>query len=231
MGGWKRPSGQPENFPRRVSSVLSGADPSAPGAREARDRFFAQYWRPVYKFIPDGGRASIEDAKDLTQEFFSYLLEGGLLQKYRHEKGASAAFSKELLAAPLRGAARRGRAEARGGRTFVSLDVAALETGEAAGGRRTSSATASGRATCSRRAGRAPIRLPAEGKGDCLRVYEAYELAPAQEGISYGSVGRALGLTEHQVKSHLERPGNVWSRSSANAWPGASRRRASSPTR
>ncbi|HZE97634.1 MAG TPA: sigma-70 family RNA polymerase sigma factor [Planctomycetota bacterium] len=208
MGGLETTlGGSRENFPETVwSSVLSGADPSAPGAREARDRFFAQYWRPVYKFIRTAGRASIEDAKDLTQEFFSYLLEGGLLQKYRHEKGRFRSFLKGVLRRFLSEARRDGAAQKRGGgRTFVSLDVAALETGEAAG--RTPDELFDrqwARDVLTESLAELRIRLPAEGKGDCLRVYEAYELAPAQEGISYGSVGRALGLTEHQVKSHLD---------------------------
>ena len=46
--------------------------------------------------------------------------------------------------------------------------------------------------------------LTSEGKSDCLKVYESYELAPGPEPRTYGSLARALGLTEHQVKNHLD---------------------------
>src|SRR6185369_16329928 len=88
MGGLETTiGGSRENFPETIwSSVLAEPDLTSPEAHAARERFFALYWRPVYKFIRTAGRASIEDAKDLTQEFFSYFLEGGLLAKYREER-------------------------------------------------------------------------------------------------------------------------------------------------
>src|SRR5262249_10894727 len=115
MGGLETTlGGSRENFPDTVwSSVL--ADPADPGAQAARERFFAQYWRPVYKFIRTAGRASIEDAKDLTQEFFSYFLEGGLLGKYREEKGRFRSFLKGVLRRFLSEARRDGAAQKRGG--------------------------------------------------------------------------------------------------------------------
>ena len=55
------------------------------------------YWRPVYKFVRTEGRSSIKDAKDLTQEFFGYLLEGDVLPKYDRTKGRFRSFLKGVL--------------------------------------------------------------------------------------------------------------------------------------
>jgi len=203
--------GSRENFPETVwSSVLAEPDPSRPDGQAARERFFSLYWRPVYKFIRTAGRASIEDAKDLTQEFFSYFLEGGLLAKYRQEKGRFRSFLKGVLRRFLSEARRDGAAQKRGGgRVIVSLDVSELEGA--------CSPSEKGEPTpeelFDRQWARDVLvesladlrrRLTGEGKAECLRVYETYELSSSPEPPSYAALGRDLGLTEHQVKNHLD---------------------------
>jgi RNA polymerase sigma-70 factor (ECF subfamily) len=209
MGGLETTlGGSRENFPETVwSSVL--AEPDS-GGQAARERFFSLYWRPVYRFIRTAGRASIEDAKDLTQEFFSYFLEGGLLAKYREEKGRFRSFLKGVLRRFLSESRRDGAAQKRGGgRTIVSLDVTALEAERI----RSDKGEPTPEEIFDRQWARDVLtesladlrrRLTDEGKGDCLRVYEAYELSPAQEEQSYAALGRGMGLTEHQVKNHLD---------------------------
>jgi RNA polymerase sigma-70 factor (ECF subfamily) len=211
MGGLETTlGGSREQFPETVwSSVLAEPDPAAPGAQAARDHFFALYWRPVYRFIRTAGRASIEDAKDLTQEFFGYFLEGGLLAKYREEKGRFRSFLKGVLRRFLSEARRDGAAQKRGGgRTIVSLDVTELEGGAFLAGNQGTPEEAFDRqwARDVLTESLAELRkgLTDEGKGECLRVYEAYELSPSQDGLSYGDLGRSLGLTEHQVRNHLD---------------------------
>ncbi len=202
MGGLETTlGGSREQFPDTVwSSVLA-----EPGALEARDRFFALYWRPVYKFIRTAGRASIEDAKDLTQEFFRYFLEGGLLGKYREEKGRFRSFLKGVLRRFLSESRRDGAAQKRGGgKTIVSLDVSEIETAAPEGTPDDAFDRQWARDVLSESLADLRKALAAEGKGDCLRVYEAYELSPTPEGSSYGGLGRSMGLSEHQVKNHLD---------------------------
>jgi len=104
-------------------------------------------------------------------------------------KAASAAFSKECFAASSPSAARRGRAEARG---RTDLRLARRRRARDRRGCRADAGRALRPPVGARRAhgepGRAPHRLPAEGKGDCLRVYEAYELAPPRRGSA--TIGR-----------------------------------------
>jgi len=212
MGGLETTiGGSRENFPETVwSSVLAEPDLTSPGAQAAREKFFALYWRPVYKFIRTAGRASIEDAKDLTHEFFGYFLEGGLLGKYREEKGRFRSFLKGVLRRFLSEARRDGNAQKRGGgRTILSLDVSDVETDRFLAEKTEKTPEE----IFDRQWARdvllesiADLRriLGAEGKGECLKVYESYELAPGPETRTYGSIARDLGLTEHQVKNHLD---------------------------
>src|SRR5436190_9748181 len=209
MGGLETTiGGSRENFPETIwSSVLAEPDLASPEAQAAREKFFALYWRPVYKFIRTAGRASIEDAKDLTQEFFYYFLEGGLLAKYREEKGRFRSFLKGVLRRFLSESRRDGAAQKRGGgRTIVSLDVTELEAERI----RSEKGEPTPEEIFDRQWARDVLtesladlrrRLTEEGKGDCLRVYEAYELSPGQEEQSYAALGRGMGLTEHQVKN------------------------------
>jgi RNA polymerase sigma factor (sigma-70 family) len=212
MGGLETTiGGSRENFPETIwSSVLAEPDLRSPEAQAAREKFFALYWRPVYKFIRTAGRASIEDAKDLTQEFFGYFLEGGLLAKYREEKGRFRSFLKGVLRRFLSEQRRDGAAQKRGGgRPILSLDVSEVETDRFLA--ETNEKTPE--EIFDRQWARdvllesiADLRriLGAEGKGECLKVYESYELAPGPELRTYGSVARDLGLSEHQVKNHLD---------------------------
>src|SRR5438874_2201383 len=80
--------GDRESFPETVWSSLLGTEgPPTPAREAALHQLITLYWRPVYKYVRTAGGATIEDAKDLTQEFFGYLLEGGVLSKYDREKG------------------------------------------------------------------------------------------------------------------------------------------------
>src|SRR5262245_4235974 len=56
------------------SVVLAAGDSSAPGTREALEKLCRAYWYPLYAYVRRQGQ-SIDDAQDLTQEFFCRLLE------------------------------------------------------------------------------------------------------------------------------------------------------------
>src|SRR6185436_10616777 len=199
MGGLETTlGGSRENFPDTVwSSVLS--EPASPDHPAARERFLTLYWRPVYKFVRTAGGASIEDAKDLTQEFFGYFLEGNLLGKYREEKGRFRSFLKGVLRRFLSESRRDGAAQKRGGgKTIVSLDVSEIETAAPEGTPEEAFDRQWARDVLTESLADLRAALAAEGKTDCLRVYEAYELSP--QGPSYGELGRSMSLTEHQVK-------------------------------
>ncbi len=67
-------------------SVVLEAQGQSPAAREALEKLCRTYWRPVYGFIRRQGTRP-EEAEDLTQGFFSLLLERHDFDAVRKEKG------------------------------------------------------------------------------------------------------------------------------------------------
>jgi RNA polymerase sigma-70 factor (ECF subfamily) len=67
-------------------SVVLEAQGQSPAADEALEKLCRTYWRPVYGFIKRQG-VRTEEAEDLTQEFFSLLLERRDFDAVRKEKG------------------------------------------------------------------------------------------------------------------------------------------------
>ena len=55
-------------------------------AREALAQLCRIYWRPIFAFICRHGN-TLEDAQDLTQDFFLMILKGDLLQRANADRG------------------------------------------------------------------------------------------------------------------------------------------------
>src|SRR5262245_51947476 len=70
----------------RWSLILAAADPRSSSAHEALSSLCEIYWMPVYAFVRRTG-ASVEDARDLTQAFFTKVLEKGYFQDAQPERG------------------------------------------------------------------------------------------------------------------------------------------------
>src|SRR5262249_4483224 len=60
------------------SAVRMAGSDSAPGAKPALENLCRAYWYPLYTYVRRKGYAE-EDAKDLTQQFFTRLLQGDRL--------------------------------------------------------------------------------------------------------------------------------------------------------
>lgn len=108
----------------RWSQVVTAAAPEAPGSSDALSALCEAYWYPLYAYIRRRG-SDEDEAQDLTQGFFSYLIEKGVLAAADRERGRFRAF---LLTAFKRYAARqhaRERALKRGGgQVKIGLDFA-----------------------------------------------------------------------------------------------------------
>ena len=111
------------------SRVLAARDGSETEARRALEGLCKTYWLPLYAYARSLGH-SAEDASDLTQGFFAYLVEKEILQSVDPSLGRFRSFLfasiKNFIAHHHRkeGALKRG-----GGATTVSLDSAAAEDG------------------------------------------------------------------------------------------------------
>jgi DNA-directed RNA polymerase specialized sigma24 family protein len=97
------------------------------GSRQALEELCRAYWQPIYAFLRRCGHGR-DNAKDLTQGFFVYLLERGLLQKADAEKGRFRSFLLGSLKFFVSNEQARERALKRGGGAkFLPLDVEPAE--------------------------------------------------------------------------------------------------------
>ena len=109
------------------SRVLAAGNPDAPEAFEALANLCQSYWYPIYAYVRRKGHPP-EQAQDLTQDFFAYVLERDLLAKADPERGRFRGFLRIVCARHLSGERERASARKRGGgKTAWSIDVSDAE--------------------------------------------------------------------------------------------------------
>src|SRR6478672_5300543 len=197
----------------RWSVVLSCADSGieSSAARDALSELCKTYWRPIFAYVCRRGYTT-HDAEDLTQDFFTSLLQGPLLQRADPERGHFRSLLLKALrdflghATEKRGAAKRG-----GGLKLVSWDDWMAEA--------PSQLSVSAQALNSWSAEqlfdlrwaatvveRALQHLREECQGNKrLRLFETLSLylTTDREDVSYQSLAATLGITESAVKKQL----------------------------
>jgi len=108
----------------RWSVVLSCADSGIESAasRDALSELCKTYWRPIFAYICRRGY-STHDAEDLTQDFFTSVLQGPLLERADPDRGRFRSLLLKALQDFLGHANEKLRANKRGGgMKFVSWD-------------------------------------------------------------------------------------------------------------
>jgi RNA polymerase sigma factor (sigma-70 family) len=108
----------------RWTLILSATDSDADEQkkREALAELCRTYWRPIFLFVSRHGY-SIQEAQDLTQDFFVMILESDWLRQADQHRGRFRSFLLKSLQNFLSHAEERSRAVKRGGRLeFVSWD-------------------------------------------------------------------------------------------------------------
>jgi RNA polymerase sigma-70 factor (ECF subfamily) len=117
--------GSRREFPSTLwTVVLDAKDRSG----EALEELIRVYWKPVYFYIRRWG-TSVEEAKDLCQDFFTELLERDSLKEVSREKGKFRTFLLAVVKHFLINQAERAHAKKRGGgRATLSLDFQRAET-------------------------------------------------------------------------------------------------------
>jgi DNA-directed RNA polymerase specialized sigma24 family protein len=110
------------------SVVLSARAKDAPRSAAAMETLCRTYWYPLYAYVRHQGRAP-HDAQDLTQGFFTRLLEKGYLQAAAREKGRFRTFLLVAFKRFLANEWDREHAAKRGGFTsVVSIDQELAES-------------------------------------------------------------------------------------------------------
>ena len=109
------------------SLVLAAGEGSSATSRDALAALCKTYWYPVYAFIRRRGKP-VHDAQDLTQEFFTRLLEKNTVAVARPERGRFRSFLLTAVKNFLAGEWKKDAAQKRGGdRAVLSLDFDSAE--------------------------------------------------------------------------------------------------------
>ena len=110
----------------RWTVVVAAGDPGRKEARSALVSLCENYWYPLYAFLRRRGYPA-DQAQDLTQEFFTRVLEGRYLDRADQEKGRFRSFLLSSLKFFVADEGDRQRAHKRGGGQLVPLE---FSTGE-----------------------------------------------------------------------------------------------------
>jgi RNA polymerase sigma factor (sigma-70 family) len=110
----------------RWTLVVAAGDPRRKEARSALVSLCENYWYPLYAYLRRGGYPA-DQAQDLTQEFFTRVLEGRYLDRADPEKGRFRSFLLTSLKFFVADEQDRQRARKRGGGQLVSLEFCSGE--------------------------------------------------------------------------------------------------------
>jgi RNA polymerase sigma-70 factor (ECF subfamily) len=162
-----------------------------------------RYWKPVYAYVRIAWAKSNEDAKDLAQAFFLWLLEGDTLRRFDPARGGFRAYLKTLLKRFVSHEERALQALKRGGdRQFVPLDtdlplVRLASDPEEAFEKAWFDQLIRGAVD------RVRGRCKTEGKEIRFRLYEEFTEPPKAERPSYRELAARHGLKETDVENWL----------------------------
>ncbi len=203
-------SQQPRSFATtRWSLVVEAGQASSPAGRQALASLCETYWYPLYAFVRRKGHQPAA-AQDLTQAFFTELLEKDRLQSADQQRGKFRSFLLASLENFLANERRRARAVKRGGRASVlSLD---FEDGERRYNREPAHDTTPEKIFQRRWAmtlldqavGRLRDEYQQAGKLDLFEGLKAH-LGGQSDAAPYAQLADELGTTEGAVKAAAHR--------------------------
>jgi len=121
--------GNQAQFPEtRRSAIVDLRSENPACLAAASETLIAGYWKPVYKYIRVRWNQSNEDAKDLTQAFFTRVLEKQFFASYDPSKARFRTYLRACLDAFLANESKAASRIKRGGAArFVSLDFETAE--------------------------------------------------------------------------------------------------------
>lgn len=192
------------DFPRTTEGLREHLRDPDPGARRAVMESLAErYWSPVYHFLRLTYRKSSEEADDLAQAFFLWLLERDVLLKFDPARSAFRTFLKGVLRNFAGNEHQALTRLKRGGAVkHVPLDAALLDAAGAEADPEKAFDRAWTRDLVTRAIGRVRSRYEASRRLLPYLVFEAYDLAAA-EPPTYAELAKKLGVKESDVRNYL----------------------------
>lgn len=209
MDGTNTASGERRPFPDTSIGLVSLLVEAGGAERDAGlKELCRRYWQPVYCHVRIACRKSPEDAKDLTQSFFLWLLDHDALRHYVRDRGKFRTFLKAVLknflVTELRDACRLKRG---GGAATLSLEGGELPIKEVLADPRVQDPErafdVAWAVTLLKGAiERIRARWTAAGKAEQFRAFEEYDMK-SDASVTYGEVAGRLGMKEHDVRNTL----------------------------
>jgi len=206
LGGGRR------DFPATTVGLLSRLSGSSTfDPRSALELLASRYWKPAYLFLRSAKAKSNEDAKDLAQDFFVWMMKTDFLSHADPARGRFRSFVKVSLKHYLTSEDRKTRRLKRGGdKAIVGLE-GAMENVAGVGIPDPKAADPEQSFDQAWRAGlltraieRTRKRFAEEGRSRAFRIYESYEFVAREVRPTYQDLARTHGLTANQIESSLE---------------------------
>jgi RNA polymerase sigma factor (sigma-70 family) len=210
----KKGAGEGRAFVTTRWSIILSAATGEGGEQKARDalaELCRVYWRPIFSFVCQRGY-SIEDAQDLTQDFFLKILECNWLEHADPNRGRFRSLLLKSLQNFLINAAEKTHTRKRGGDVeFVSWDNWMAEApSELSIPAQALDSLPPERlfdlrwATTVVEQALRRLREECEGKGR-LRLFHALSahLTQERDEVSYANLSASLGVAETAVKKQL----------------------------
>src|SRR5262245_13864381 len=211
--------GGEKTFPETTLGFAGGLrNPATADYTRSLETLCSRYWKPVYSYIRIAWAKSNEDAKDVTQAFFAWLLEEDALRKYDPARGGFRAYLKVLLRRFV-GHAERDlhRLKRGGGARVFSLDGDAPELPELQTGNVDPEKVFERvwlEELVHQSIGRVRERFAGTGREERFRVYEAFALGAdgarpsyaelaARHGMTVGEVEKALFLVREEIRQEM----------------------------
>lgn len=182
---------------------------AGPEERQRRVELLARrYWKPIYAYIRRRWNRPNEEAKDLTQKFFLWMLETDFLEKVRADRGRFRNFVKKAVERFVLGEYDAERRLKRGGGTaLVSLDFIGAGAVEAAAPALDPEALFEEqwrRVLVQEALARLRSALESAGKLVPYRIFEDFYFAP-EPGPSYEDLAARHGVSKVDVANALAR--------------------------
>jgi RNA polymerase sigma factor (sigma-70 family) len=201
----------------RWSAVLAARSDDPAERTRALDFLIAAYWKPVYKYIRIRWNKPTEEAKDLTQEFFTRLIEKEFLDRYDPARARLRTYLRVCVDGFVANEAKAAQRQKRGGDAIhVPLDFAAAAESELSRASPVIHEIASPesleeffekewiRNLFSLAVGALREECERRGKQIQFRLFERYDLDDsAGNRSSYDDLGREFGIAATDVTNYL----------------------------
>jgi RNA polymerase sigma factor (sigma-70 family) len=199
----KDEEGMSSNFPlTKHSAIVASRSPDAHERRQAFELIIAAYWKPAYKHIRLKWHKSVEDAQDLTQAFFTQVIEKNYFRTYDPLKARFRTFLRTCLDGFLANERKAAGRIKRGGHVHVvSLDFETAEKGlDLAGSADDCFQKEWVRSVFELAVEELKFDFESKGKLAQFRIFERYDL---ESNATYESLAVEFGIPTTQVTNYL----------------------------